>query len=147
MSNERTPTQNISMPTIETWRSNPRTVSGRANKAAGSPVLSPSQQGIPLPVTNVRATSTPKTIGNAKYASVQITHKISSGDNTFHHANVWVTGLNGSTQPQLMSGSPASPHNLLLPATGEQVSLQIQSVGKDGSLSPLASSPSVAVQL
>ena len=133
--------------TIETWQTNARTVSGRANKASGSPVLTTAQQGIPRPVSNVKAASTRKTIGGTQYASVQVTHTISSADDTFHHANVWVTGLNGSTQPQLMSGSPAAPHNLLLPATGEKVSIQVQSVGKDGSLLPLSQSPSTPVQL
>jgi hypothetical protein len=137
----------IMMPTIESFKSDPRLVSGRSNKAAGSPVLTTAQQGIPRPVSNVRATSAQKTIGGAKYASVNVSHNISSNDATFHHANVWVTGLNGATQPQLISGSPTGPHNLLLPATGEKVSLTVQSVGKDGSLLPLSESPSTAVQL
>ena len=81
------------------------------------------------------------------YAKVQIQHKIASSDLAFHHANVWVSGLLGNPNPQLLAASTASPHTLLLPSTGEQVSLTVQSVGKDGSLLPLASSPSTPVQL
>jgi len=137
----------ITMPTVESWQTNPRLVSGRSNKASGIPPLSQSEQGQPKPVTQLGATSSSVNIGGAKMSQVQISHKISSSDNAFHHANVWITGLGGNNNPQLQSASTASPHTLLLPATGEQVSLTVQSVGKDGSLLPLSSSPSTTVQL
>lgn len=132
---------------IESWHSNPRLVSGRSNKAAGVQPLNTSQQGIPLPVSQLSATTASKDYGGAKYTQVNLAHKISSNDQTFHHANVWITGLGGSTTPQLHSGSTQSPHTLTLPATGEKVSLTVQSVGKDGSLLPLSQSPSTTVQL
>jgi hypothetical protein len=135
------------MPTVESWDTNPRLSTGRANKAAGIAPLQTSEQGMPRPVTKLSAISTKRTFGGATMAQVQINHKIPSYDTTFHHANVWVTGLAGNPNPQLMSSSTASPHTLLLPSTGEQVSLTVQSVGKDGSLLPLSSSPSTPVQL
>jgi hypothetical protein len=137
----------ISMPTVETWQTNARTVSGRSNKNTGSQPLLPTEQGTPKPVSSLSATSTRQTVGGSQMAKVQISHKILSSDQAFHHANVWVTGLAGNPNPQLQSASTASPHTLLLPATGEQVSLTVQSVGKDGSLLPLAQSPTTSVQL
>lgn len=132
---------------IESWQSNPRLTSGRANKASGVPTLSTAEQGIPKPVSQLSATTGVKTYGGAKYTQVNISHKISSNDQAFHHANVWITGMGGSTTPQLQSGSTQSPHTLTLPATGEKVSLTVQSVGKDGSMLPLSQSPSTSVQL
>jgi hypothetical protein len=135
------------MPTVESWDTNSRLSTGRSNKAAGIQPLQTQEMGIPRPVTQLKASSTARVIGGATMRQVQINHKISSTDTTFHHANVWVTGLAGNQNPQLMSSSTASPHTLLLPSTGEQVSLTVQSVGKDGSLLPLSSSPSTPVQL
>ena len=137
----------ISMPVVETWQSNARTVSGRSNKASGIAPLMPHEQGAPKPVTNVAATSSRQTYAGQTFANVQLSHQIRSSDSAFHHANVWVTGLAGNTNPQLLSASTASPHTLLLPATGERVSLTVQSVGKDGSLLPLAQSPTTSVKL
>lgn len=136
----------IKAPSIESWSEN-RISSGRSNKAVGTAVLANKEQGLPRAVTNLGASAASKVIGGAMYRSVQITHQISSQDQAFHHANVWVTGLNGNPNPQLQSASTKSPHNLLIPATGEQVSITVQSVGKDGSLLPLAQSPSTPVQL
>jgi hypothetical protein len=137
----------MTAPTIESFKSDPRLVSGRANKATGSTPLQPNEQGRPKPVTGLSATSTRKTYAGSTQAVVNITHKITSSDNAFHHANVWVTGLLGNQNPQLQSASTASPHTLALPATGENVTLTVQSVGKDGSLLPLSSSPSTSVTL
>jgi hypothetical protein len=80
-------------------------------------------------------------------SKVQLSHRVSSSDSAFHHANVWVTGLGGNPNPQLQSASTASPHTLLLPSTGENVSITVQSVGKDGSLLPLSASPTKSVTL
>lgn len=141
------PNNGVSMPTIETWQTNARMVSGRSNKATGQKPLHPNEQGVPKPVSQLKATSTRSVIGGATMTSVQINHRILSSDNAFHHANVWVTGLGGNMNPQLLSASTASPHTLLLPSTGENVSLTVQSVGKDGSLLPLPQSPTTAVTL
>lgn len=141
------PTNDVSMPKIETWQTNARTVSGRSNKSTGQKPLHPTEQGTPKPVSQLSATSTTQTVGGAQMAKVQINHRILSSDQAFHHANVWVTGLGGNNNPQLQSASTASPHTLLLPSTGETVSLTVQSVGKDGSLLPLSQSPSTPVTL
>lgn len=138
---------NILMPTVETWQSNARTVSGRSNKSTGQLPLNPNEQGQPKPVTNLNAAASIQTIGGAQMAKIQITHRTTSSDQAFHHANVWVTGLGGNANPQLLSASTASPHTLLLPHTGENVSLTVQSVGKDGSLLPLPQSPTTSVTL
>jgi hypothetical protein len=137
----------VRWPSIESWQTSRLSVSNRSNKASGIPPLLQAEQGTPKPVTKLNATSTRTTIGGAEYAQVQLSHKIASSDLAFHHANVWVTGLGGNTNPQLQSASTASPHTLLLPSTGEQVSITVQSVGKDGSLLPLSASPSTPVQL
>jgi hypothetical protein len=147
MIHEADNSETIKMPTIETWQTDARTVSGRSNKATGQPTLAPGEQGIPKPVSTLKATSSRQTIGGATMANVQISHRILSSDQAFHHANVWITGLGGNNNPQLQSASTASPHTLLLPATGESVSLTVQSVGKDGSLLPLSQSPSTPVTL
>lgn len=137
----------ISNAPIESWKSNPRLVSGRANKAAGTIILQSHEQGIPRPVSNVATSTNRKVYGGATYTQVNLSHNTDSNDQTFHHANIWITGLGGSQTPQLHSGSTSSPHTLTLPATGEKVSLTVQSVGKDGSLLPLSQSPSTTVQL
>ena len=137
----------VKQPVIETWQTNARTVSGRSNKSTGQAPLHPSEQGIPKPVSNLTASSSRSNIGGQTMATVKINHRILSSDNAFHHANVWITGLGGNKNPQLQSASTASPHTLLLPSTGETVSLTVQSVGKDGSLLPLTSSPSAPVTL
>jgi hypothetical protein len=139
--------RNTSMPTLESWQTDSRLASGRANKAAGVASLGASEAGIPQPVTQLKASSFQSKIGGATMTTVQINHKISSSDQTFHHANVWVTGLGGNPNPQLLSSSTASPHTMILPNTGEKVSLTVQSVGKDGSLLPLSSSPSTPVTI
>jgi hypothetical protein len=137
----------ISMPVVETWQSNARTVSGRSNKASGLPPLMPNEQGVPKPVSNVAATSSRQKFAGTTMTQIQLSHQITSSDNAFHHANVWVTGLQGNKNPQLQSASTASPHTILLPSTGEKVSLTVQSVGKDGSLLPLSLCPSTSVSL
>lgn len=135
------------VPNIDSLKGDPRLLQGRSNQRSGSPVLAANETGIPQPVTNPQATSTRVSHGGATYAKVVITHKISSSDSAFHHANVWITGLGGSATPQLQSGSTSTPHVLLLPATGERVTTTIQSVGKDGSLLPMSQSPSTSVSL
>jgi hypothetical protein len=147
MNHEPDNSETVKQPVIETWQTNARTVSGRANKATGQKPLHPTEQGTPKPVSKLAATSSKQTVGGQQMAKVQINHRILSSDNAFHHANVWITGLGGNKNPQLQSASTASPHTLLLPSTGETVSLTVQSVGKDGSLLPLSSSPSTPVTL
>lgn len=137
----------VRMPVIETWQTNARTVSGRSNKSTGQKPLHPTEQGAPKPVSKLTATSSKQTVGGAQMTKVQISHRILSSDPAFHHANVWITGLGGNKNPQLQTASTASPHTLLLPSTGENVTLTVQSVGKDGSLLPLSQSPSTPVTL
>ena len=143
----RQPETTASLPEMETWQHQRTNVSARANKATGLLPLHPTEQGVPKPVVNLGASSVHQMIGGSKYAKVAINHRITSSDDAFHHANVWVTGLGGNPNPQLQSASTASPHTLLLPATGENVSITVQSVGKDGSLLPLSKSPTTAVTL
>jgi hypothetical protein len=137
----------IEMPTIESWDTNARLATGRSNKASGIAPLMISEQGTPKPVTGLTAKSSRSTIGGATMAKVQLSHQVASSDNAFHHANVWVSGFGGNPNPQLLSSATASPHTLLLPATGDSVTLTVQSVGKDGSLLPLSSSPTSSVSL
>jgi hypothetical protein len=142
-----TGSKQINMPVVESWQTNARLVTGRSNTKLASGILPipTNQQGLPRSVSNLSASTIRKTVGGAKMTQVNVTHKISSSDTAFQHANIWITGLNGSPNPQLQSASTASPHTLLLPTQGQKVSLTVQSVGKDGSLLDLPQCPSTSV--
>jgi hypothetical protein len=141
------PTHPMQREPIENWHTNPRLVTGRANKTAQQPILTQSESGIPQPVVNVSGSKTSMSVGNQKWIKVTLTHNVNSSDQAFSHAQVWARNYLGNPNFQLMSGSEASPHTLLLPPTGDSVSFAIRSIGKDGSLLPLEQSPIHTLQL
>jgi hypothetical protein len=141
------PTRPTQREPIETWHSNPRLVSGRANKQQGVTTLVTAQQGIPQPVTNLSGSKSTQSINGQSWIRVNLTHALNPDDQTFSHAQVWAKNYLGNPNFQLMSGSETSPHTLLLPPTGDNVTFAIRSIGRDGSLSPLDQSPTHTLQL
>ncbi len=130
-------------PDIAAWKNNPRLVSGRSNKnLAPSQIIPPGNQGIPLPVSNLSVSSQSTSEG----IKITTSHVVNPQDTAHSHVDIWATGYLGNTNPIKVS-SGTSPHTFILPATGENVSLHIQSVGKDGSPLPIVHSPSRSITL
>jgi hypothetical protein len=141
------PSSPIAREPIENWHVNPRLVSGRANKQAQQQILTQQQLGIPQPILNLTGVKTSQMIGAQKWIRVTLSHAVNAADQAFSHAQVWAKNYLGNPNYQLISGSETSPHTLLLPPTGDNVTFAVRSIGRDGSLSPLAQSPVQTLQL
>lgn len=129
----------LQFPDVASWKNNPRLGTGRGNQinSPGS-ILTANQTGAPLPVTTLKATSSK--------GVVNLSHVVNPNDPTHSHVDVWATGYLGNKQPVKVS-SGTSPHSFALNATGENITLQVQSIGKDGTPLPLNQSPTVSVKL
>jgi len=136
---EKSAMHSFQFPNVASWRNNPRLGMGRGTKSQQpGVVLTANQTGIPLPVTRLTATSSK--------GVVNLSHIVNPNDPTHSHVDVWATGYLGNKQPVKVS-SGTSPHSFALNPTGENVTLQVQSIGKDGSPLPLTQAPTVSVKL
>jgi hypothetical protein len=106
------------------------------------------QGGIPQEVTGVYAAeSAYKTNDGSLLSLVAVDFVPVAGDAYFSSVNIYFTGYNGNTLPQLMNNSSTSPAEFLCETTGETVTVTVVAVSANGNEASFTSAPTCFVTL
>lgn len=145
--------QKLQFTPIETWIQNPRVVGTRrqtlttpASAAQGNQTLTPAQQAAPQPVQGVSVVRTPVVVGGASMVKHTLTFKTTPNDQSFDKVLVHLKGYLGNPNPVQVAGGTA-PLSFVMPATGENISILVQPVGKSGQPLALSMATSTASTL
>jgi hypothetical protein len=112
-------------------------------------IVSGTTVGTPDQVSGISATESPfKTQDGSIKSNVSVSFSVNPSDDLFDHVQIWFTGYNGNSQPQLMPGDArVSPANFLCDTTGETVTVTVVAIGVDGSSPDFAFAPTTTVLL
>lgn len=120
----------------------------KQNEIAG--ITTESITGVaPAQILTVSATESPfKTKDNSLLSLVSVSFTVNPADTNFDHVQIWFTGFNGNSNPQLMPGDTStSPASFLIQTTGETVTVTAVAVASDGTSADFNSAPTCTVTL
>ena len=103
----------------------------------------------PFQVSGVSATESPfRTKDGSVKSNVSVSFTTNPSDPNYDHVQIWFTGYNGNSNPQLMPGdSRTSPASFLCDTTNETVTVTVVAVGPDGTTADFALAPTTTVLL
>jgi hypothetical protein len=104
--------------------------------------------GYPQQVTNISAVESPyKTPDGSLLSLVAVDFTPAANDPYFSSVNIYFTGYNGNTLPQLMTNASTSPAEFLVETTHEMVTVTVTAVSASGSEVDFNSAPTCLVAL
>lgn len=103
--------------------------------------------GVPKQVTGVSATESPDKTQAGMFSIVAVDFTPVPGDPYFSGVQIFFTGYNGSTAPQLMSQGSTSPIEFLCSTTHEVVTVTVVAFSASGISADFATAPTTTVSL